>query len=175
MKKVYLSHMESPIGELIISSSKEGLCGIWIEEDSNMRIWLNKYFDIVEECSEYNINIINQLQNYFKGELKRFKVPFHLLGTEFQKLIWKEFLQIPYGSTASYKDIAVRIGKPAGSRSVGSAAGANRIPVVIPCHRIIGSNGSLTGFTGGIQKKVKLLELEGHTVKDGKIRAKGRD
>ncbi len=169
MKKAYISRMQSPIGELKISSSEEGLCGIWIEKDPDIFIWLYKYFDIVEESSEYNINIINQLKEYFKGELTEFQADIHLIGSEFQKSVWKEFQKIPYGRTASYKDIAVRIGKPAGSRSVGGAAGSNKIPVIIPCHRIVGSNGSLTGFSGGIQKKVKLLELEGHIIRDGKI------
>lgn len=169
MDKVYISHMDSPVGDLAISSSEEGLCGIWFEKNIEMVGWLNKYFDIVEESCEYNRDIMNQLSKYFKKELRVFDVKLHLLGSEFQKSVWKELLLIPYGETASYKDISHKISKPAGARSVGGAVGANKIPIMIPCHRIIGTNKELTGFSGGIEKKVKLLEHEGFSIKGSKV------
>lgn len=169
MNKVYVGYMESPVGELAISSSEEGLCGIWFGKDDEMYQWLNRYFDIVEESCEYNVYIMDQLNKYFKKEIKDFDVKLHIIGTEFQKSVWKELIQIPYGKTASYKDISIKIGTPNGARGVGGAVGANKIPIIIPCHRIIGSNRELTGFSGGIEKKIKLLEHEGFSVKGDKV------
>ncbi len=169
MNKVYISHMESPVGDLAISSSEEGLCGIWFGKDTEMNQWLNRYFDIVEESSEYNVYIMDQLNKYFKKEIKDFEVKLHIIGSKFQKSVWKELLEVSYGRTASYKDISCRVGKPNGARGVGGAVGANKIPIIIPCHRIIGSNKELTGFSGGIEKKIKLLEIEGLSVREGKV------
>ena len=101
------------------------------------------------------------LMEYFAGERKRFEFALNPQGTEFQKRVWKELLQIPYGTTQSYGALAARIGQPKASRAVGLANGKNPIAIVIPCHRVIGSDGSLTGYASGVDKKEALLRLEG--------------
>ena len=102
-----------------------------------------------------------QLSEYFAGSRRSFDVPLNLQGTEFQLAVWNELLRIPYGDTITYAELARRIGRPAAIRAVGAANGANPIPVIVPCHRVIGSNGTLTGYGGGIERKQWLLAHEG--------------
>ena len=102
-----------------------------------------------------------QLQDYFAGALREFKLPLDLQGTEFQKRVWRQVEAIPYGETRSYLQIAMAVGSPAGVRAVGAANGANPVPIVIPCHRVIGARGNLVGYGGGLPLKKRLLELEG--------------
>ena len=104
---------------------------------------------------------IAQLNEYFAGTRRDFDVPLKPRGTSFQLAVWNELCRIPYGHTVTYSEIAQRIGRPAAIRAVGAANGANPIPVIVPCHRVIGSNGTLTGYGGGIEKKQWLLALEG--------------
>jgi len=104
--------------------------------------------------------VIRQLQAYFGGELKEFDLPLALEGTDFQLRVWKALRTIPYGETISYAQLAQCIGNPKAVRAVGLANGSNPIPIIVPCHRVIGSDGSLTGFGGGLSTKKKLLELE---------------
>jgi methylated-DNA-[protein]-cysteine S-methyltransferase len=101
-----------------------------------------------------------QLQNYFEGKRRSFTLPLELKGTEFMLSVWKELQNIPYGETCSYKDIAERIGNPKACRAVGLANNKNPIPIFIPCHRVIGANGKLVGFAGGLEMKEQLLDLE---------------
>lgn len=115
----------------------------------------------IDESSE----IQKQLTEYEKGIRKEFELPLHLRGTEFQKQVWNALLEIPYGETRSYQEIAVRIGKPKALRAVGGACNRNPIGIVVPCHRVIGKNGSLTGYAGGLSYKELLLKHE----KDGKL------
>ncbi len=105
-------------------------------------------------------DVINQLDAYFKGGLQQFELKLNPIGTPFQNKVWQQLLQIPYGETISYGELANRIGNPNASRAVGMANGKNPISIIIPCHRVIGKDGSLTGFGGGIEIKKKLLELE---------------
>ena len=102
-----------------------------------------------------------QLREYFAGERQTFEIELNLRGTEFQRAVWNELLRIPYGATITYAELARRIGKPSAIRAVGAANGANPVPVIVPCHRVIGSNGTLTGYGGGIERKQWLLALEG--------------
>jgi methylated-DNA-[protein]-cysteine S-methyltransferase len=104
--------------------------------------------------------VMRQLREYFDGKLKEFDLPLTLEGTEFQRRVWTSLLAIPYGETISYAELAQRIGNPKAVRAVGLANGSNPIPIIIPCHRVIGSNGSLTGFGGGLVTKKQLLALE---------------
>lgn len=106
-------------------------------------------------------DVFNQLQEYFFSKRKTFNVPLDLHGTPFQKAVWQELLKIPYGKTASYKDIAIALGSIKKTRAVGQANGANRIPIIIPCHRVINNCGTIGGYSGGLGIKEKLLELEG--------------
>ena len=102
-----------------------------------------------------------QLSEYFSGKRQTFDLPLNLKGTEFQLAVWNELLRVPYGDTITYAELARRIGRPAAIRAVGAANGANPIPVIVPCHRVIGSNGTLTGYGGGIERKQWLLAHEG--------------
>ena len=112
------------------------------------------------------LNVYTQLKEYFGGERKQFDLPLEIEGTEFQKRVWNELLIIPYGRTISYKELAVRLGDEKVIRAAASANGANPLPVVIPCHRVIGSDGSLIGYGGGLEIKAKLLVLEGSRQQD---------
>ena len=106
-------------------------------------------------------NIYSQMKEYFDGKRKEFNLPLETEGTEFQKKVWDELIKIPFGTTISYKELAVRLGDEKVIRAAASANGANPLPIVIPCHRVIGSDGSLVGYGGGLKIKEKLLTLEG--------------
>jgi O-6-methylguanine DNA methyltransferase len=105
-------------------------------------------------------NCKKQLEQYFNGERREFTLPLHMTGSEFQLKVWEALLKIPYGNTASYKDIAIETGNVKAVRAVAGACHANHIAIVVPCHRVIGSDGSMTGYGGGIEKKTRLLDLE---------------
>jgi methylated-DNA-[protein]-cysteine S-methyltransferase len=105
--------------------------------------------------------VVTQLEEYFSGQRRDFDLELAPQGTEFQLRVWNELTRIPYGTTISYGELARRLGNPDASRAVGTANGANPIPIVVPCHRVIGADGSLTGFGGGLKAKAALLELEG--------------
>jgi methylated-DNA-[protein]-cysteine S-methyltransferase len=111
------------------------------------------------------VEVVDQLQSYFAGERKNFELDLVLEGTDFQKKVWTALQEIPYGETISYKKLAETVGSPKGVRAVGAANGANPIPIIIPCHRVIGHDGSLTGFGGGLPLKKQLLELESNQLK----------
>ncbi|HZK53761.1 MAG TPA: methylated-DNA--[protein]-cysteine S-methyltransferase [Desulfosporosinus sp.] len=153
--------------ELTVASTEVGLCwlglGPSIEEEQTLRTWasrwLPKYFLIRKR--EPNSEAILQLQEYLSEKRKAFTIPFHQLGTPFQRQVWKELLRIPYGETRSYGEIATKIENVKGQRAVGMANHRNPIGVMVPCHRVIGKNGNLTGYAGGLDIKQRLLELEG--------------
>ena len=107
------------------------------------------------------LRVAEQLTEYFSGRRSSFEVPLGLRGTEFQLAVWNELLRVPYGETITYAELARRIGRPSAVRAVGAANGANPIPVIVPCHRVIGANGTLTGYGGGIERKQWLLAHEG--------------
>lgn len=118
--------------------------------------------DIEDETTENSLikQCKKQLDDYFKGKLKQFNIKYEYSGTPFQEKVWKELLNIEYGTTISYKELAKRIGSPKSVRAVANAVGKNKIGIIIPCHRIIGSNGTLTGYAGGLDNKKYLLEIE---------------
>ena len=150
------AHLPSPIGSLLLAADNTGLCQIPFPNNGNPASpgpgW-------IEDSSAF-AEPIRQLRAYFAGELENFDLPLAPQGTPFQQRVWKELCQIPYGETISYAELAKRIGNPNASRAVGLANGSNPIPIVIPCHRVIGSNGKLTGYGGGLPIKEKLLALE---------------
>ena len=111
-------------------------------------------------------NVYPQMKEYFNGEREEFNLPLEIEGTDFQKKVWDELLKIPFGTTISYKELAVRLGDEKVIRAAASANGANTFPIVIPCHRVIGSDGSLVGYGGGLKIKEKLLDLEGSRQKN---------
>lgn len=153
---MYYCYLDTPIGDLLLAGEEEALCLIGFPEGS-MRLepesdWIfsEKPFSAARE----------QLTAYFAGKRKSFDLPLKPTGTEFQLQVLNELQKIPYGTTVSYGDIANRIGRPKAVRAVGAANGRNPLPIIIPCHRVIGASGDLTGFGGGIPTKKALLRLE---------------
>lgn len=145
--------LDSPVGPLTLLASTKGLVGIYFE---------NRFDgDWKEGPSEFLNQTSQQLTEYFEGERQDFDVPFDLRGTDFQKEVWQTLATIPYGETISYRELAERIQRPKASRAVGLANGNNPISIILPCHRVIGANGKLVGYGGGLERKQKLLELEG--------------
>jgi len=144
------------VGTLRLVAEELGLRTVWFvrgrKEEKPDAEW--------KEDAAFFVEVIRQLNAYFAGELKEFEIPLLMLGTEFQKRVWKALLTIPYGETMSYGELAKKIGEPKAVRAVGAANGQNPLPIIVPCHRVIGSDGSLTGFGGGLENKKKLLELE---------------
>ena len=152
----------SPVGKLMLVASESGLAAILWENDDPDRVRLGS---IIEGRGHpVLIAAERQLAEYFAGERKRFDLPLDFNGTEFQKQVWSALLTIPFGETRSYAEIARMIGRPAACRAVGAANGKNPISIVAPCHRVIGANGTLTGFAGGLKAKDYLLQLEGFLV-----------
>ncbi|MBN1832711.1 MAG: methylated-DNA--[protein]-cysteine S-methyltransferase, partial [Deltaproteobacteria bacterium] len=153
----------SPIGTLYLASSDQGLVCISLSGKENLMKDLERLVPDMEleEDAGKNKRVIKQLKGYFSGAREDFDLSLHLIGTEFQKLVWRQLCQVPFGQTASYKEIAEKIGKPQAMRAVGQANHRNPIPIIIPCHRIIGANGHLVGFGGGLDKKRFLLSHEG--------------
>lgn len=150
---------QSKIGSLYLVASPKGMVGVYWHKQT-FKLSSKLHSDHVAE--NHLIQAIQQLGEYFEGRRTTFTVPLDLQGTDFQKSVWKQLTKIPYGATVSYSQIAKQIKKPAAVRAVGAANGKNPLCVLIPCHRVIGSNGSLTGFSGGLEIKKKLLEFESY-------------
>lgn len=170
IKKIKIQYYQSPCGELVLGEYNLQLCLCdWYTKPCAQRNMqrLRRYFnaEFVEEPSSAIQLAEMQLDEYFKGHLKEFSVPQLMVGTDFQKSVWQALLDIPYGETRTYKQIAERIGCPKGVRAVAQAIGANRLAVVVPCHRVIGSNNNLTGFAGGLEAKKMLLDIESNKLK----------
>ena len=162
-----LDHLPTPIGDLQIVSDNEGrLCAtLWTERDRGLTAYLARYYspaEVVLTPARNPHNLTAALAAYFAGDLHAIdSIPVRTAGTTFQQTVWRALRSIPCGTTISYSELARRIGRPAAVRAVGTANGANPIGVVVPCHRVIGANGSLTGYGGGIERKRWLLEHEG--------------
>jgi len=151
--------IQSPVGELILVARSAKLAAIlWPNERLN-RVRLGP----LEQDSDHpTLNETErQLLEYFSGQRRRFELALDFAGTDFQKRVWQALLTIPFGETRSYRDIAIQIGQPSATRAVGAANGRNPISIIAPCHRVIGTSGSLTGFAGGLAAKQFLLSLEG--------------
>lgn len=149
---------QSPVGELKLVASDQGLMAILWANDNPNRVPLGSMKR--DDANPVLIQTRLQLEQYFAGKRQRFVLPLNFVGTDFQKLVWQSLLTIPFGETRSYGQIAQHIGKPKAARAVGAANGRNPISIVIPCHRVIGSNGELTGFAGGLKAKAYLIEIE---------------
>ncbi|MFA5964895.1 MAG: methylated-DNA--[protein]-cysteine S-methyltransferase [Sphingomonas sp.] len=157
--------MPSPVGDLTLVASDTGLTAILWRNDDPDRVRLGA---MVEDRDDPTLTLAaRELAGYFAGTLTTFTVPLDFRGTEFQKRVWAALLTIPFGETRSYGEIARQIGRPTASRAVGAANGRNPISIIAPCHRVIGSNGTLTGFAGGLAAKALLLGIEGHAVPVG--------
>ena len=162
---IKITKIETPLGEMVAGATDEGVC---LLEFSNRRMLPAEYKDLIrllkttlEEGENKHLKLLKkQLKEYFDGRRKEFTVPLVTPGTEFQQAVWKELQNIGFGSTRSYQEQAIALKKPDSVRAVANANGMNRISIVIPCHRIIGSDGRLTGYGGGLKRKKWLLDHE---------------
>lgn len=165
MESIHIQYYHSIYGELIMGSFCGQLCLCdWLYRknreavDERIRKGLNTEFQ--ESADDIIDKARNQLEEYFQGFRKSFDLPLLLIGTGFQKKVWEELLKIPYGKTETYASLSEKLQNPLGIRAIASANGANALSIIVPCHRIIGSGGELTGYAGGIGVKKKLLQLE---------------
>lgn len=151
--------IHSPVGQLMLVARGASLAAILWENERLNRVRLGP---LEEDRSHPTLNETErQLMEYFAGQRRRFELPLDFAGTDFQTRVWQALLTIPFGETRSYRDIAIQIGQPTAMRAVGAANGRNPISIIAPCHRVIGTSGSLTGFAGGLAAKQFLLSLEG--------------
>jgi methylated-DNA-[protein]-cysteine S-methyltransferase len=153
---IWFDDMPSPIGQLLLIADPHGLRQIWFETERHPKVLAPS---CIRDAARLDFARI-QLDEYFAGTRQAFDLPLHPLGTPFQLSVWHELAKIPYGTTLSYGEMARRIDQPKAVRAVGAANGRNPLPIVLPCHRVIGSDGSLTGFGGGLPIKRQLLAME---------------
>ncbi|MCL6572592.1 MAG: methylated-DNA--[protein]-cysteine S-methyltransferase [Bacillus sp. (in: Bacteria)] len=161
---IYWSVLKHKDWKIYIASTSKGLCYVGSQNMSfeELATWSLKRFpgsplvEDGEKLQSYTVELIE----YLEGKRKNFTIPFDYRGTEFQLAVWKALCEIPYGQRKSYSDIANYINKPAAVRAVGAAIGANPVLIIVPCHRVVGKNGSLTGYRGGLDMKTKLLDME---------------
>jgi len=181
MNKISIHYYKSPVGEMILGSYEGQLClADWryrkMRTTIDNRIQKALKAKYVEESTEVIEGSMKQFDEYFNNERKAFTIPLLMLGTEFQKSVWQGLIETPFGTTSSYLVLAKRIGKEKAVRAVASANGGNAISIMIPCHRIIGSNGDLVGYAGGLDVKKKLLRLESNLfVLDTPVKTKDMD
>lgn len=144
--------LDTPIGRLLVGIEESKVTSIAITDENHQRPTM--------PCTNLEKQVAQELEEYFNGERREFSFPIKPKGSPFQMAVWKELQQIPYGSTVTYGEIAARIGNPKASRAVGMACNRNPVLVAVPCHRVVGSNGRVTGFAAGTDKKEFLLKLE---------------
>ena len=156
LMSTYFTYMDSPIGSLLLAGDGKNLHTLGFPGGKMRRRHESGW---VEDAAPF-VRVITQLRAYFAGELKQFDLPLAPVGTEFQRKVWSALQGIPFGETRSYGELAREVGNGKASRAVGAANGRNPIPVIIPCHRVVGSDGGLTGFGGGLETKQHLLKLE---------------
>jgi methylated-DNA-[protein]-cysteine S-methyltransferase len=154
---MFYRYQESPIGRLLLVGDEAGLRQLLMDVPTEPWVIGEQWVPAETQLD----NVCRQLDEYFAGRRQRFELRLAPLGTAFQRSVWHALLEIPFGQTWSYGQLAQHIGNPQAMRAVGAANGANPIAVIQPCHRVIGSNGSLTGFSGGLERKTLLLNLEG--------------
>lgn len=159
----YITHYQSPLGNILLAADDIGLTGLWFEGQKYYALYLDKEHE--EKEIPLFADVKRWLDIYFSGKEPDFQLPLHFTGTDFQNEVWEILYSIPYGKTMTYGEIAKQIASNRGlkrmsAQAVGGAVGHNEISIIIPCHRVVGTNGSLTGYAGGIDKKVALLTLE---------------
>jgi methylated-DNA-[protein]-cysteine S-methyltransferase len=163
-RNYFCTTMDSPVGTLTLVASDKGLVAVLWEDDDSGRVRLGPLTR--DDGHPVLRKAQRQLTDYFAGKIRKFSLELDFQGTDFQKKVWTALLEIPFGETRSYAEIARKIGRPKAVRAVGAANGKNPISIIAPCHRVIGSNGKLTGFAGGLEAKALLLGLES---KEGKL------
>ena len=160
----YTQKYYSPLGDILLAADEQGLTGLWFEGQ--------KYFayNLEKEHEKKELPVFKEtsgwLDEYFAGLKPDFLPPLHMIGTDFQKRVWEILLKIPYGKTMTYKEVAGKVAEVCGlermsPQAVGGAVGHNAISIIVPCHRVVGTNGSLTGYAGGLERKMRLLQWEG--------------
>jgi methylated-DNA-[protein]-cysteine S-methyltransferase len=164
-QEIIFTTTDSPVGELLLTSNGDAITGLFMEQ---FKVGPKMTADWRRDASAFR-EAVRQLRAYFAGELTEFDLPLATRGTEFQKRVWNELCGIDYGTTINYAELARWAGRPAAVRAAGAANGSNPVSIIIPCHRVIGSNGKLTGYGGGIERKKFLIELEA-----GVLRKSGR-
>ena len=163
METIYYSSFNSPfLKKVFVASTDKGVCFVDFvrTEKAFMKRLRERFPGKIVRDDRRNRNVVNQLKKYLKGELRRFECTLDVRGTPFQKKVWSALARIPYGRTRSYGDIAQAIGHPKAFRAVGNANGRNSIPLILPCHRVVESNGGLGGFGHGVKVKKQLLDFE---------------
>ena len=165
----FYSYIASPLGRILLTSDGESLTGLYLEgqkyEPEPGAGWTRN------DTLPLFTTTASQLAEYFAGARSSFELPLAPAGTPFQQRVWRRLLEIPYGARISYGDIAHEMGKPQAARAVGAAVGRNPLSIIVPCHRVVGSDGALTGYAGGLERKVALLELEDRHAPAGARRA----
>lgn len=152
------ARFDSPLGPVLIARTDAGLAGLWFDAQR----WHPEPIDAPERPDDPLLKeAAQQITDYFAGRRDRFELPLDLHGSPFQRSVWQALCEIETGATSSYADVARRIGSPAAVRAVGAAVGRNPVSVIVPCHRVLGSDGSLTGYAGGLERKRALLQREG--------------
>jgi methylated-DNA-[protein]-cysteine S-methyltransferase len=158
-RNIRKAHWNGPMGTMIVAATDRGIAGVWFEGQKHLPEHASWPFD---ESDELLRQAIAQLDDYFAGRRASFDLPLDLqAGTPFQQSVWKALLAIPHGATTNYGALSREMGVPAAARAVGAAVGRNPVSIVVPCHRVLGSGGSLTGYAGGLERKSALLKLEG--------------
>ena len=160
----YTMHYDSPLGKILLAADEEGLTGVWLETQKHFAAKLPPEHE--EGTTPVLGDACRWLDVYFSGREPDFTPKLHLIGSDFRQAVWALLLQIPYGQTTTYGEIAAQLAKKRGlprmsAQAVGGAVGHNEISIIVPCHRVVGASGSLTGYAGGIEKKIELLRLEG--------------
>lgn len=165
--------LHTELGELLTAASETGICRISfpVEFSGGWFPWFDRFFSAVPKLGEHPwlVRLESELAGYFSGRVREFSLPLDLRGTEFQQKVWRRLLAIPYGGTVTYGELAREFGLKGGSRAIGSAVGSNPVPILVPCHRVVGSTGQLVGFAGGLDVKERLLEIEGSRMPFGSL------
>ncbi|MCR9253681.1 MAG: methylated-DNA--[protein]-cysteine S-methyltransferase [bacterium] len=172
--QIFIHEYKTEYGDLILGDFHGELCICdWkyrkMRDAVDERIKNGLEADYVTKSTSFHHLIIDQLEKYFAGELTEFDIPLKLVGTQFQQSVWQTLQEIPFGTSETYLGLSQKLGNEKAIRAVASANGANAISIIIPCHRIIGSNGELTGYAGGLATKKKLLNLERHVIGTGQM------
>ncbi|HPM09483.1 MAG TPA: methylated-DNA--[protein]-cysteine S-methyltransferase, partial [Paludibacter sp.] len=157
-----ITYVDTDLGLMIACASKKGICMFEFADQEHIELQISRIskafkVTLLEGENPHFDTLRQQLKEYFKGERKEFNIPLDLVGTDFQKKVWKSLIEIPYGSTISYGEQAKLIGKPKAVRAVANANAKNKVSIILPCHRVIGADGKLTGYGGGLWRKEKLL------------------
>ena len=158
--KILFSRLDSPVGKLLLTAAQNRLLGVYWEADDSRIQRLMADSCYCEDRDSFLDTVVTQLGEYFRGLRSEFDLPLAPAGTAFQQRVWQRLQAIPHGQTRTYGEIAAQLDNPKGARAVGAAIGRNPIAIIIPCHRVIGSGGTLTGFAGGLSNKQWLLEHE---------------